>query len=96
MTHDFLQVPIFLKILKVNSHHYDFFALQILCELREIIPESKLSLYQNANEETMPTEFRHMDDHTYRHVRDWLIFRDYMNVVEYLIQVMEYFKTKTV
>ncbi|XP_065206148.1 uncharacterized protein LOC135835691 isoform X2 [Planococcus citri] len=87
---------------EVNSEFQEEFAVaethlkSILCELREIIPDSKFAIYRDANRDIMPPEFRHMDDHTYRNVRDWLIFRDYMNVVEYLIQVLEYFKTKTV
>lgn len=70
--------------------------LQILCELREIIPVSKLSLFEDTSREIMAPEYRHMENLTHQHVRDWLIFRDYMNLVEYIIQVMEHFKTKTV
>lgn len=37
-------------------------------------------------------ETRYIDDDTFRNTRDWLIYRDYMNALEYVIQVFEQYK----
>lgn len=41
----------------------------------------------------MGPEFRDMDN-TSMNIRNWIIYRDYLNMLEYLIQVFRHFKTK--
>ena len=41
--------------------------------------------------DVMSSEYRDMSQSaTYRNLRDWLIFRDYMNGLEYVIEVFEH------
>jgi hypothetical protein len=50
--------------------------------------------YDNITRQIMGNEYRHMGNSSYRNVRDWIIFRDCMNGLEYVIQVFEYFQQK--
>lgn len=39
----------------------------------------------------MPNEFRDIQDETTRNIRDWIIFKSYMNLLEYMADVLKYF-----
>lgn len=67
-----------------------------MCEVLELIPNEKLNSFENAKRDLMQDHLRHMTHQSERHFRDWLIFRDYMNLVEYIEQVMEHFESMTI
>lgn len=70
---------------------------KILCEIRDLIPRSKWELFKDATRDIMPDKLRHMGgDAGQQHLRDWMIFRDYMNLIEYIMQVMSFFKDKMI
>lgn len=64
----------------------------VLCELQMALAERGVGLRADVSREVMPSDFRDMSDSaTFRNLRDWLIFRDYMNGLEYIVQVFEHF-----
>ncbi|XP_076751572.1 uncharacterized protein LOC143423850 [Xylocopa sonorina] len=63
----------------------------VLCELQVALVERQLSPRPDVTRDIMKSEFRTMSSsETYRNLRDWLIFRDYMNGLEYVVQVFEH------
>lgn len=66
--------------------------LQVLCELQMALAERGVGPRADVTREVMSREYRDMSvSATYRNLRDWLIFRDYMNGLEYIIEVFEQF-----
>lgn len=76
---------------KCKIFFYTF--LQVLCEVESALtvraPDIKIV---DVTRTVMASEYRNMKDETYRDLRDWIIFRDYMNCLEYLTDVCEFFK----
>ena len=66
---------------------------QVLCELQIAMLEKSIT-YQDITREIMSQSYRDLDSKTARDIRDWLIFRDYVNVLEYLKQVFKHFLHK--
>nr|XP_031841120.1 uncharacterized protein LOC116430734 [Nomia melanderi] len=65
----------------------------VLCELQVALVERQLSSRPDVTREIMKPEFRTMaSSATFRNLRDWLIFRDYMNGLEYVVQVFEHLR----
>ncbi|XP_017760499.1 PREDICTED: uncharacterized protein LOC108551018 [Eufriesea mexicana] len=65
----------------------------VLCELQVALVERQLSSRPDATRDIMKSEFRTVStSETYRNLRDWLIFRDYMNGLEYVVQVFEHLR----
>jgi hypothetical protein len=81
-----------------NFHHHfheaEFQLKYVLCELQIAMLEKSIS-HEDITREIMSQTYRDMDDRTARNLRDWLIFRDYVNVLEYLRQVFKYFLEKS-
>lgn len=46
----------------------------------------------DVSRDIMEDDLRTIDSETFRDLRDWMIFRDYMNGLEYVEQVFEYFR----
>lgn len=64
--------------------------LQVLCELQVALVERGLTPRPDVTRDIMSSEFRKRESRTQTELRDWLIFRDYMNALEYLIQVFDH------
>ncbi|XP_053976360.1 uncharacterized protein LOC128890583 [Hylaeus anthracinus] len=65
----------------------------VLCELQVALVERQLSSRPDVTRDIMRSEFRAMSSSaTFRNLRDWLIFRDYMNGLEYVVQVFEHLR----
>ncbi|XP_008190287.2 uncharacterized protein LOC103312158 isoform X1 [Tribolium castaneum] len=65
----------------------------LLCEIYTAIIEKELTVEQNVDRDIMGPEFRNMDN-TSMNIRNWIIYRDYLNMLEYIIQVFRHFKAK--
>ncbi|XP_021935783.1 uncharacterized protein LOC110837681 [Zootermopsis nevadensis] len=65
-----------------------------LCEIQAAMLERGVMQYENVTRQIMANELRHMGNSSYRNMRDWVIFRDCMNGLEYVIQVFEYLQQK--
>jgi len=66
----------------------------VLCELeyaliQKGVPVSELDAVPR---EIVPTEVRHLEDESYRNLRDWYIYRDYMNGLEYVIDAFNHIR----
>ncbi|XP_034179023.1 uncharacterized protein LOC117603719 [Osmia lignaria lignaria] len=65
----------------------------VLCELQVALVERQLSSRPDVTRDIMSPEFRAISSsETFRNLRDWLIFRDYMNGLEYVVQVFEHLR----
>ncbi|CAG7672456.1 unnamed protein product [Allacma fusca] len=77
-----------------HFHEAEFQLKYVLCELQIAMLEKSIS-HEDITREIMSQTYRDLDDRTARNLRDWLIFRDYVNVLEYLKQVFKYFLEKS-
>ncbi|XP_020299090.1 uncharacterized protein LOC109863261 isoform X2 [Pseudomyrmex gracilis] len=62
----------------------------VLCELQVALVERGLTPRPDITRDIMTSEFRKKESRTQTELRDWLIFRDYMNGLEYVVQVFEH------
>lgn len=65
----------------------------VLCEIQTAMVDRQVTQREDVTREIMNEEFRVMNE-TNRKLRDWFIFRDYMNCLEYIIEVFSLFKSK--
>lgn len=66
--------------------------LQILCEVSMAIYELNETPETHVTREIMPAEARRSADN--RSLRDWLILREYITGLQYVIETFEYLKSK--
>ncbi|CAG2063055.1 unnamed protein product [Timema podura] len=59
-----------------------------LCEIQVAMVERNVTPKADVTREIMGEELRMMGNSSYRNLRDWLIFRDYMNGLEYVVQAL--------
>ncbi|XP_074108860.1 uncharacterized protein LOC141533733 isoform X2 [Cotesia typhae] len=64
----------------------------VLCELQVAMMERGVPQRGDVSRDIMPDMFRQVESITSRNTRDWIIFRDYMNGLEYVVQVFEHLK----
>ncbi|KAK3919377.1 hypothetical protein KUF71_008504 [Frankliniella fusca] len=64
----------------------------VLCEVQVAMAEQGVLQHPDVTPDIMAKSFRDPNMNTgWRNVRDWIILRDYMNGLEYIIQLLEYF-----
>ncbi|XP_034235312.1 uncharacterized protein LOC117641792 [Thrips palmi] len=64
----------------------------VLCEVQVAMQEQGVVQHPDVSPDIMGPAFRDPTmNSTFRNVRDWIILRDYMNGLEYIIQTLEYF-----
>ena len=66
--------------------------LQVLCELQMAMLERDIEFEDDISREIMKEDVRDIQDQSYRNLRDWYIYRDYMNGLEYIIHAFDYLK----
>nr|CAD7439471.1 unnamed protein product [Timema bartmani] len=64
------------------------YQLWTLCEIQVAMVERNVTPKADVTREIMGEELRMMGNSSYRNLRDWLIFRDYMNGLEYVVQAL--------
>ncbi|XP_054277119.1 uncharacterized protein LOC128996026 [Macrosteles quadrilineatus] len=62
----------------------------VLCDTWSYVRDLGLQPMPDIGREVMPYEFRDIQDETTRNIRDWIIFRCYMNLLEYMDDVLNY------
>ncbi|XP_046386251.1 uncharacterized protein LOC124156014 [Ischnura elegans] len=77
-----------------NFRNAELHLRDIICEIEVALIEKGEKVPSDVQRNIMPREFRSVSHETHRNLRDWLIFRDYMNGVEYVIRVLEYLKAR--
>ncbi|XP_054273721.1 uncharacterized protein LOC128993766 isoform X2 [Macrosteles quadrilineatus] len=65
----------------------------VLCDMWKYGKDLGLNIH-DVNRSIMPNEFRDIQDETTRNIRDWIIFKSYMNLLEYMADVLKYFLDK--
>ncbi|KAF4516394.1 hypothetical protein B566_EDAN008517 [Ephemera danica] len=68
----------------------------VLCEIMFAMSEHSVEQHPDVTRSIMSREFREISsgNSSVRNLRDWFIFRDYMNGLEYVIDVFDYFIKK--
>ncbi|KAF5289062.1 hypothetical protein FQR65_LT11922 [Abscondita terminalis] len=79
-----------------NFNQSEYNLRLVLCELQMAIYERRVhgQMGPDITRDVMPKYLRNETGNTSRNVRDWIIFREYMNILEYIIEVFEHFKDK--
>jgi hypothetical protein len=49
---------------------------------------------EDVSREIMAPDVRDIEDESYRNLRDWYIYRDYMNGLEYVVHAFSHLKRK--
>ena len=70
------------------------FVLQVLCELQVAMLEKGIFPDDDVSREIMTPDVRDIEDESYRNLRDWYIYRDYMNGLEYVVHAFSHLKRK--
>ncbi|KAG8227986.1 hypothetical protein J437_LFUL007200, partial [Ladona fulva] len=79
---------------KKNFTEAEFELRDIICEIEVALIEKGEKRPEDIQRDLMPEDIRKVNQVTDMNLRDWLIFRDYMNAVEYVIQVFEFLQSK--
>jgi len=77
-------------IMEFNEAEYKLKA--VLCELQMAMLERGLEVGEDVDRSIMSKEVRNTEDSSYRNLRDWYIYRDYMNGLEYVIHAFDHLK----
>ncbi|KAK0159813.1 hypothetical protein PV327_010886 [Microctonus hyperodae] len=78
-----------------NFSDAEFKLRTVLCEVQVALEERGVQPRVEVTRAAMSNEYRLLGrSTTYRNVRDWLIFRDYMNGLEFLIEVFDHLRQK--
>ena len=64
----------------------------MLCELQMAMLERDIEFGEDISREIMKDDVRDIQDQSYRNLRDWYIYRDYMNGLEYIIHAFDFLK----
>ncbi len=64
----------------------------MLCELQVALLEKGIIHSEPTSRRIMSQEIRDIEDDSYRNLRDWYIYRDYMNSLEYVIHTFDHLK----
>ncbi|KAL6262735.1 hypothetical protein P5V15_005525 [Pogonomyrmex californicus] len=64
----------------------------VLCEIQVALDERSLTRRPDVTRDIMADEYRLMTSLTFRDLRSWLIYREYMNGLEYVIQVFKHLR----
>jgi len=64
----------------------------VLCELQMAMLERDIEFGDDITRDIMKDDVRDIQDQSYRNLRDWYIYRDYMNGLEYIIHAFDYLK----
>lgn len=74
--------------------HSLFSPIQVLCELQIGMLEKGLAHPEDASRDLMPKDIKDIEDRSYRDLRDWFIYRDYMNGLEYVVHSFDHLRKK--
>lgn len=59
----------------------------VLCEIFAILDEYQLTLPPDVTREIIPSDCALLVDQTAAKTRDWIIFREYVNMLEYILRI---------
>jgi len=66
----------------------------LLCEIEYAMLQKGMKEHEleEIPRDIMPENVRHLEDASYRNLRDWYIYRDYMNGLEYVVDAFNFLK----
>ena len=70
----------------------DCVLLQVLCALQIALLEKNVEADADATRQIMSRKYRDMRNTSSRNLRDFIILRDYTNMLEYVLQVLLHLK----
>lgn len=62
----------------------------LLCEIHNVMIEKNLTIKTKIERTVMEGKLRQPKDDTARNVRNWIIYREYLNMLEYIEQVFDH------
>ena len=81
-----------LQITSFDSTWQLLFLFQVLCELQIAMLEKGVEQNEDIGRDIMGENIRDVESDSYRNIRDWSIYRDYMNGLEYALSVFNHMK----
>ena len=63
-----------------------------MCELQIAMLEKGIEQKEDVRRDIMGENIRDVESDSYRNIRDWSIYRDYMNGLEYALTVFNHIK----
>ncbi len=81
-----VSILIFIKFISALISSY----FQVLCELQIAMLEKGIFFEEDVTRTIMSPEIRDIQDESYRNLRDWYIFRDYMKGLEYAVHTFNH------
>ncbi|KAK9885074.1 hypothetical protein WA026_009298 [Henosepilachna vigintioctopunctata] len=78
---------------KSDFEEIETYVLSILCEIETTMVERKLEKRPDIQRHIVPDNLKN-GDNTNMNVRNYIILRDYMNILEYVSESFEYLKSK--
>ncbi|CAL8115177.1 unnamed protein product [Orchesella dallaii] len=73
-----------------HFHEAEFQLKYVLCEFQIAMMEKNIQ-YEDVTREIMDKHFVKLDDKTWRNLRDFSIFRDYLNTLEFIRESFQHF-----
>lgn len=77
-----------------NFTECELYLKSTLCEIWIAIVDRCVALRPDITRDIMDDAFRNMPDNTQTNIRNWVIFREYMNTLEYVHQVFDALQKK--
>lgn len=68
--------------------------MQVLCSLQMAMLEKHVEPDADAARQLMSNDYRDMRDASGRNFRDFIIMRDYINMLEYVQQVLHHYQNE--
>ena len=81
-----------LRNMSLNPTYQLLFCFQVLCELQIAMLEKGVEQNEDIGRDIMGENIRDVESDSYRNIRDWSIYRDYMNGLEYALSVFNHMK----
>lgn len=64
----------------------------VLCEFQVVLVERDVKPHADVTRDVMAEEYRNIPSLTNRNLRNWVIYRDYMNTLEYVTDVLSHLR----
>lgn len=86
------KVAVGMEIVFKNSNYKRFRNVEghlknVLCEFYTAFKETKLEMPKDIDRDVVPQYYRNMNQSVESKIRDYIIFREYVNILEYTVQV---------
>lgn len=63
--------------------------MKVLCELQVAMLEQRIIFENNVGREVMDPAVRNIQDYSFRNLRDWQIYSEYINSLDITINILD-------